>query len=113
MLVPAGLKNSPLWAVFEIHRLAANVRAANDEEFSDWLLEIGNGEAATDIDGNIMLRHEILSSGNLVNDIFGTVLDPEDADEYIDFAILTPTNVKAIRISEKVLDLLPTEERIY
>ncbi|XP_043224655.1 uncharacterized protein LOC122382858 [Amphibalanus amphitrite] len=55
-IVDASLRRSPLWRHFRVHRLRENMRArlaqeenqqAELEEFSTWLLQLGNGELPT------------------------------------------------------------------
>jgi PIF1-like helicase len=112
-LVEASLKQSRLWRLFQIFHLHVNIRAAEDAGFADFLLDVGNGILPEDEDGKIEIPEEILSDGDLIQEVFGELLDHDNPETYQDRAILTPTNVVALSLAETVLNLLATPERIY
>ena len=71
-LVAASLKSSELWSYFKIIRLNKNMRIEpGEEEFSEWLIKLGNGELRTNENDEIELPTACISGGNLADEVFG------------------------------------------
>uniref|UniRef100_A0A8L8KIB6 ATP-dependent DNA helicase n=1 Tax=Heligmosomoides polygyrus TaxID=6339 RepID=A0A8L8KIB6_HELPZ len=48
-IVQACLKTSSVWQLFKVYKLTADMRLqANDHEYREWLMKMGNGEAISD-----------------------------------------------------------------
>nr|GEZ32458.1 hypothetical protein [Tanacetum cinerariifolium] len=89
----------------------------------DWILSIGNVEVGEDQEGEVEFE---IPNGILIKDTSG---DPIDAiinaiypdvvvnlttpGYFDDRAILAPTNGVVNKINERMMKLIPTEERIY
>jgi ATP-dependent exoDNAse (exonuclease V) alpha subunit len=92
-----------------------NVRS-QDVEYSDWLIKVGNGELtnAHGLDENLIVIPEtMLSSGDIVKDIFGDTLTQENVEEFSKMAILSPTNRNVDILNQQVLDILEGESKTY
>ncbi|VDK43225.1 unnamed protein product, partial [Cylicostephanus goldi] len=105
-MIDACVKNSQFWKSFRMHRLSVNMRAAESgSSWCDFLMSVGNGEASEDEAGRIQLPTEIISNGNLIDEVFGDLLT--DFETLSERAILTPRNLEAHRINEEALEKLP------
>ncbi|KIH49821.1 hypothetical protein ANCDUO_20103 [Ancylostoma duodenale] len=105
-MVDACVKNSHLWRSFYIHSLSTNLRAA--ESGSSWcnfLLDVGNGTAEEDAHGRIALPSDIISKGNLIDEVFGELII--DTDTLSESAILAPRNSDVHYVNENALMRLP------
>jgi len=112
-----SIKFSPLWPVFKIFTLRKNMRAKPEEcEFANFLLQIGNGEYnPADINNSdlIDLPTSLVSSGDIVTEIYGTDFSALQYSVISKMAILAPKNEHCNEINKKVLDLIPGEARSY
>uniref|UniRef100_A0A0L8GQ09 ATP-dependent DNA helicase n=1 Tax=Octopus bimaculoides TaxID=37653 RepID=A0A0L8GQ09_OCTBM len=99
--------------------LTENVHTEEQEDFSRWLLKIGNGTLYNDCgltENTIEILEYMLSSEDIVRDIFGESLDIANEDHMEDLAskiIFTPTNKDALKINESILTLLPGQSKEY
>lgn len=113
-LVAASLKSSELWSHFKTIRLTKNMRTeAGQENFAEWLIELGNGRLPADDNNEIELPSECISNGNLAEEIFGKYISLADVHNLCDKAILCPTNEDALMMNEQVLHRLPDTAKIY
>jgi hypothetical protein len=113
-LIAASLKSSDLWPYFKVTRLHQNMRAGpGEEEFSEWLLKLGNGELPSNSDEEIELPRYCISDGNLVNEIFGQQISIENVSVLCNRAILCPKNDDSLMVNEEVLQRLPGPEKVY
>src|SRR5277367_7163336 len=88
----SGASRSSVWTAFRNYRLTSNMRVDPAEtEFKQWLLDIGNGTIETDDNERISLPAEILSNGNLVEEVFGPCLASNDFEAMKKRAILCPS----------------------
>ncbi|KHJ89452.1 hypothetical protein OESDEN_10722 [Oesophagostomum dentatum] len=121
-VVEACVSRSVLWSLFKVHRLSANMRAR--DAGADWhrfLLDIGegkNGEGKNgDHEGRINLDENILSVENIVTEIFGESIDPNETEVLYERAILAPKNVNVKRLNDDAVQRLRVymqgDERIY
>ncbi|XP_074288915.1 uncharacterized protein LOC141614060 [Silene latifolia] len=130
-VVVASLCLSYLWSFCKVLRLTKNMRlqvgssSDNVEElrkFSEWLLEIGDGIAGGENDGEVDLE---LPADLLIQDVTNpikTLVDVTYPDllaqlwnpEYLQQrAILAPTHEIVESVNEYVLSLIKKDERIY
>ncbi|XP_074291064.1 uncharacterized protein LOC141617823 [Silene latifolia] len=130
-VVAASLCSSYLWSFCKVLRLTKNMRlqvgssSDNVEElrkFSEWLLEIGDGIAGGENDGEVDLE---LPADLLIQDVMNpikTLVDVTYPDllaqlwnpEYLQQrAILAPTHEIVGSVNEYVLSLIKKDERIY
>ncbi|CAF1527640.1 unnamed protein product [Rotaria magnacalcarata] len=113
-LVAASLKSSELWHYFKTIRLSKNMRTGlSEEEFSEWLIKLGNGELPASENDEIDLPTGCISDGNLVGEIFGKHISLEDIPNLCDRMILCPKNEHSLIVNEQVLQRLPGIEKVY
>ena len=113
-LLDLSIKRSALWPNFRVFQLKRNQRVDPEEvEFADYLLKLGNGELPMNVLEEIELQQEIVSSGDLIEEVFGTCLAAENYEEMKHRAILTPTNKEAAQFNEKIIYKLPGELKSY
>ncbi|XP_043221667.1 uncharacterized protein LOC122381498 [Amphibalanus amphitrite] len=115
-IVDASLRRSPLWRHFSVHRLRENMRArlaqeenqqAELEEFSTWLLQLGNGELPTDAEGRVTLPPALVLEAELPAVIDWTFGNLTDADSMASRAVLAPTNSTVDSVNSYVTDIFP------
>jgi len=111
--VQNSIKFSTLWPLFKVFKLTKNMRASADEcEFANFLLEIGNGEYPSNDGGLVDLPASLISNLDIVSEIYGQSF-PLEASDLARCAILAPKNEHCDEINKRVLDLLPGESRTY
>ena len=112
-----SIKFSPLWSVFNILKLTENMRAeAEEKEFADFLLKIGNGTyPCSDSDNEVIIElPPSMLSTDIITDIYGeNFSSPEDVIQFSKVAILAPKNDHCREINEKILNLIPGELKTY
>jgi hypothetical protein len=114
-IVEASLKFNELWEKFKVLQLKDNVRSF-DNEFSDWLIKLGNGDLTNDhglSDDIIEIPDSMICKESLIQEIFGDKLCVEDVGKFSKMAILCPKNSDVDQINEEVLNLLDGEVVSY
>ncbi|KAL0340283.1 UNVERIFIED_CONTAM: ATP-dependent DNA helicase PIF6 [Sesamum radiatum] len=110
-IINASIVQSPLWSNVRLLHLSENMRAQNDDVFSDFLLRIGNGDEPT-IEGDMIRISDCMaipwegehSIEQLINFIFPELSSHAYDPEYIaSRALLTPLNDDVNKLNEKVL----------
>ncbi|XP_076059517.1 uncharacterized protein LOC143036154 [Oratosquilla oratoria] len=85
----------------------------NEQVFSQWLLQIGNGRVQSSLDNvsddTINIPEQCVCIDSLVSDIF----DNCTQDEMKSRVILSPKNVDCLKVNEDILRRLPTESKTY
>lgn len=110
--VDACIKRSPLWTQFQSLHLLSNMRVTTgDEEWIDFLLKVGDG-SANDLEGKVSLPESTMCDGNIVEKVFGTVVDPSASDP-CDNVILAPKNVDVDVVNADVHERMIGDEKIY
>ncbi|XP_076064960.1 uncharacterized protein LOC143039002 [Oratosquilla oratoria] len=94
--------------------LRQNMRTnENEQVFSQWLLQIGNGRVQSSLDNvsddTIDIPEQCVCIDSLVSDIF----DNCTQDEMKSRVILSPKNVDCLKVNEDILRRLPTESKTY
>ncbi|VDP43810.1 unnamed protein product [Heligmosomoides polygyrus] len=112
-ILNVSIKSSPLWPHFFEYRLTENVRASSGGiGWSNFLIQFGNGELQND-SNEVKVPDDMLSSGDIADEIFGDIMTLEDMSAALGRAILTPRNFDSLEINNKVLSKLPGQEKIY
>jgi hypothetical protein len=106
--IAACLRMSPLWPLFaqNTYLLTINMRSKNPE-FSQWLLDIGNGIVGDDINLAVPDLRVVSSSHGLITATFGHCLDRSTLPSLARCAILSPTNANAAKLNEVILAMIP------
>ncbi len=113
-LIATSLKSSELWSSFKTIRLNKNMRTGpGEEEFSEWLIKLGNGELPLNENDEIELPIGCISGGNLADEVFGSHISLEDVPHLCDRVILCPKNEDSLIVNEQVLQRLPGMEKVY
>uniref|UniRef100_UPI00358E1883 ATP-dependent DNA helicase PIF1-like n=1 Tax=Myxine glutinosa TaxID=7769 RepID=UPI00358E1883 len=93
------------------------MRANDDEEFSKWLLSVGNGTVETIPDSDLIrLPDRICVEDNisLAEAVFGNLNEiHSNYDALAQRAVLCPKNESTFVINDEILDAFPGEEKTY
>ena len=115
-VVEVCLKSSPLWHLVSKFSLVQNMRArAEEQQFAEWLLHIGNGSVPLKQDAPFQDTIQIPDccvldeQSSMVQSMYGGLAEQDFAST----AILTPTNDDSLTINGHVLELLPGEVVSY
>ena len=112
-LIAASIKSSELWPLFKVIRLQQNMRTGpGEQEFSQWLLQLGNGELS-DINDEVELPESCLINSNLIDEIFGEEIDTQNAEELASRVILCPTNDDTLKINDEALKRIAGSGKVY
>lgn len=96
------IKYSNLWNSFEVLKLKRNVRS-NNENFSSLLLQIGEGKITNFVIPKNWITHDVCES------IYGGI----DKKFWMNRIILSSHNEDTKIINERVLKLIPSEQKSY
>ena len=114
------LKRSPLWRFVQVFQLCTNMRAQEGEQrFADFLIQLGNGQLPlkenNPYEGSIEIPQECILGGQnqdpceeIIDSIFGNF--EGDVSKKV---ILTPTNLDALKVNEKISTRLPGDINAY
>ena len=120
------IKHSSFWP--RVHRFSftRNMRAdPGAQEFSDFLLRVGNGELQAYPQfgqWSVALPNPIVmpfiddadNELHLITHVFSAKLTPSTVSDYTEHAILCPTNETCMRLNNRIIDqVLDGDERIY
>lgn len=101
-------------ATLQILFAEKNMRVGPEQtEFAKYLLKIGNGELPLNDMGEIELPEDILSNGNLVDEVFGNCLVNENYEEMKDRAIFAPLNKDVSKINAEIIEHLAGDYKVY
>ncbi|XP_046655037.1 uncharacterized protein LOC124348808 [Daphnia pulicaria] len=115
-VVEATIRNNATWPLFRHLRLTQNMRTvAGNQDYADWLIQLGNGTLPTIPRLNnpdlIEIPAEFLDFGrNLIEYVFGVpslLLDPEVSQQICSRAILCPKNEDCLRINNQIIKDMP------
>lgn len=111
-LVDLSVKSSDLWQYFREFTLSQNMRAQHDVAWAMYLRALGEGVHFRGDYGQARLPTEVLSSGDLVEEIYGEMFSRSmTEDEMLEFldgrAILAPLNADCDRYNATIIDKLP------
>jgi len=121
--IKACLKTSLLWNYTRTVTLSQNMRVSlgadnNVGNFSDILLEIGDGRFPQNVNGEIKLINELCnvvqSADDLINAVYPNILtNYRDLTWLTERAILATKNENVEGINTKILSMLPDEPFVY
>ena len=130
-VVHATINSSYLWAECTVLNLTVNMRLASGsteserkeiQDFADWILDIGNGNIGVNNEGDAVVTFPedmlIANSedhvGSIIQqtypDLLSNLYDPAYFQER---AILAPTHEMVNVINDRMLSLIPGEEKVY
>jgi len=115
-IVQTCLKRSHLWQYFTHFSLKKNMRAQFDNDFSEWLLKLGEGRLPTfDSIGPdvIELPLSLICEASIVDEIFDQEIDETNMAMYSKRCILCPTNDDTHQINETVLKKITSTAREF
>lgn len=103
---------------FQKLTLTQNMRALpNEIEFVEFLRKLGNGELQTypQFDSDIIEipAHLIRDSSNIIEDIYGNVVETIHTEQIWNSVILAPKNDDCAYINNEILSRMPGEEKTY
>ncbi|XP_073152119.1 uncharacterized protein [Henckelia pumila] len=119
--IAASISRSSFWNSVKILHLQQNMRSAQDIEFSQFLLRVGDG-LEENVGGNfIKLPNSMIipwesenSIQQLIDSVFPNMPDHvHDANYMVDIAIITTKNLDVDEINEILILKFPGEEKIY
>ncbi|KAK8935509.1 hypothetical protein KSP39_PZI013684 [Platanthera zijinensis] len=120
-IINASIIGSPLWSTVQLLSLTENMRAVGDQQFSKFLLRLGNGEEYIYDDDMIQIPTSMIipwegehSVNVLINSVFSDIKSAATNCEYWEErALLTPLNDDVSLLNEKCLKLLSGDEITY
>ncbi|XP_038075107.1 uncharacterized protein LOC119742920 [Patiria miniata] len=123
IIVNATLKRSPLWQHVQVLSLTTNMRVhltqcADSNDFSKFLLQIGNGSFPTVHDNTIAIPSHIASSTQKVQDLIDHVF-PDISDNYTNNnwissrTILATTNKDVDDLNEIISKSIPEDSHTF
>lgn len=117
-LIDLSIKSSYLWEHFRRFTLTENMRAQEDPAYATFLRLVGDGVTLDGDYGQVRLPKQILSQGDLVDEVYGelfrAVMSEEHRMDYLNGrAILTPLNVDCDAYNSRIVDALPGSAFIY
>ncbi|XP_050374857.1 uncharacterized protein LOC126792486 [Argentina anserina] len=118
-LVEASLVKASFWKDVKILRLRHNMRSINDPEFSDFLLQVGNGETQTMLEDMIQLPAPMVipwegeeSINQLINEVFPDLDSHVNDPSYmVERAIITPKNDDVDVLNEMIIQRVSGPQR--
>ena len=121
-LISNSIDNSALWNLFEVMPLVINMRVnPNERQFIEWLELVGNGQLPRyeglpidtirlpeslmlpNVTENAILRPP--NENDLIEFVFGN-RDAFDVENNTKKAILTPLNIDALELNEKIIEMV-------
>lgn len=113
-LIDLCIKRSNLWQHFHLFSLTENMRVdPKQTEFAEYLLKVGNGDLPVNNMGEVELPVDILSSGNLIDEVFGNCIANNRFQFMKDRAIIAPLNKDVTKINADIIEKLPGDIKIY
>jgi hypothetical protein len=117
-IINASLCKSPLWSKVQMFHLHQNMRldrTPESDEFAQWLLKVGSGEASENA-GTVTLPQE-MRCGNTVKDLINVIYPRIDIggkpDQYfLDRTLLCCKNDDVNDINQAILSQFPGEDKV-
>lgn len=109
----ASIKSSPLWSYFQKIHLTTNMRSANQTNFNNWLLSIGQGQTNSLIglpNNTVQIPRKLTYTESLIEYFLNGFLITQN---YISSVILAPTNKDTLSINESIIQNLPGQLITY
>ncbi|XP_073046401.1 uncharacterized protein [Primulina eburnea] len=119
--IATSISRSTFWNCVKIIHLQQNMRSAQDIEFSQFLLRVGDGLQHTVNRDFIKLPDSIIipwegeqSIQMLIDSVFPNMINHVNDEKYmVDRAIITPKNVDVDNINQMLILKFPGEEKEY
>ncbi|XP_010686096.1 uncharacterized protein LOC104900380 [Beta vulgaris subsp. vulgaris] len=120
--VEASLVSSALWSTFTRFSLTENMRAREDQAFSEFLLDLGNGSLQTAEVASIRIPPQIVlpfdANPNCVDELVKSVfpeisVGPFPDNFFTDRAVLTPMNEDVDGVNNDLIAKFPGESVVY
>ncbi|XP_072158483.1 uncharacterized protein [Bemisia tabaci] len=111
-----SIQKCKVWTKLTKLSLKTNMRTNKDQqEFSKWLLQLGDGKLKSDRGENIIEipEHYKCKKKSIVNHVFGTVLNEKNVHNVVQRAIVCPLNEDCDKINKEVIDLIEGESKEY
>ncbi|XP_048493781.1 uncharacterized protein LOC125494202 [Beta vulgaris subsp. vulgaris] len=121
-VVEASLVSSTLWPTLTHFSLTENMRAREDQPFSEFLLDLGNGSlqtaeiASVQVPPEIVMPFDTNSNGvdELVRSVFPEIsVGPFSDDFFTDRAILTPMKEDVDGLNNDLITKFPGDPVVY
>ena len=106
-IIEANIQQSPLWRTIQKRKLSQNMRT-DDPEFSNWLLQLGNGELEVkhDVSPNTVKIPKTFycDENEIIAKVFPTgSINANNVNDFINTAILCPKNEDCTKINEHIV----------
>lgn len=115
-IIETCLISSPLWSNFKPLSLISNLRSEGQNEFNQWLLDIGIGSLAP-IDNlsedMIQIPSDMITQNDIVTSVFGENIQQLSIDDMSKRVILSTTNKETLELNKQVIMKLPGDIRMY
>ncbi|XP_024889920.1 uncharacterized protein LOC112466196, partial [Temnothorax curvispinosus] len=115
-IIESTVKYNPIWRNVTQVKLQQNMRTADEKEFANWLMQLGDGKLSS-TDGlhldTIEIPQDFISKESIITEIFGDRITMEQIRENPDRAILCPKNEDTFKINDEILRLMEGEEKEY
>jgi hypothetical protein len=104
-IVETSIKSSPLWNQIHKRSFRQNMRTTSGSfSFAQFLLDIGDANDKLTVMGQIVIPHNFICRGSLIERVFGQDFDVNRPESYSEKVILAPTNEDTYRLNDEVLD---------
>lgn len=110
------IKTNRLWRFFTQLSLTTNMRSINQNEHNKWLLNVGEGNVASDPGifetDTIQIPEKMCVTDDLTEVIFRNIADMS-VEEVSKRVIVAPTNVQILEMNRKIIDKIVGASKIY
>ncbi|KMQ86402.1 hypothetical protein RF55_14615, partial [Lasius niger] len=115
-IIESTVKYNHIWRNVTQVKLKENMRTADEKEFANWLMQLGDGKLSN-TDGlhldTIEIPQDFISKESIITEIFGDRITKEQIRDNPDRAILCPKNEDTFKINDEILRLMEGEKKKY
>ena len=115
-VIECCIKSSPLWYLFKKLTLTTNMRSVGQNDFNDWLLQIGSGflpELPNVPINSVEIPNMLLTDQDLIEKVYGADLIRMSVEDLAKRVILAPTNKETLQTNKITIKKLPGVPWIY
>ncbi|KMQ90800.1 hypothetical protein RF55_9409 [Lasius niger] len=115
-IIESTVKYNHIWRNVTQIKLKQNMRTADEKEFANWLMQLGDGKLYNTDGLNldiIEIPQDFITKESIINEIFGNKITKEQIRENPDRVILCPKNEDTFKINDEILRLMEGEEKKY
>jgi PIF1-like helicase len=115
-VIEACLISSPLWNLFAQLSLISNMRSEGQNEFNQWLLDIGISSLPTvenTPENAVKIPSQMITQNNIVNEIFGDSPQHLSIDDISKRVVLSTTNKEVLEINRNIIEKINGQGRVY